>query len=304
MKQKRKEALWFYLLISPWLFGFLTLTLGAMIVSLLLSLTNWDLFTTPEFVRLDNYVRLFTKDKIFWKTVYNTLYYASISVAAGTFFSLFLGYFLNRPVRGSALYRTLYYIPATVPAVASALLFKWLLAPDVGLINRFLAVFGIDGPAWLIDPVWVKPALILMSLWTVGANITLLMAGMKSGPVEMYEAASLDGASPLRQYTRITIPLLTPVIFFNLIISMIGALQIFTQIYIMTGNGGASSMGGPNNSSMMIVPYLFNNGFRFYKMGYASAIAWILFLLILALTLLVFRSSSAWVYYETEVRKA
>ena len=288
MKLRKKEALWFYLLISPWLFGFVTLTLGAMIYSFVLSLTNWDLFTPPQFVRLDNYVRLFTKDEIFWKAVYNTLYYASISVLAGMFFSLFLGYFLNRPIRGSAFYRTLYYIPATVPAVASALLFKWMLAPDMGIINRFLGVFGIDGPAWLLDPAWVKPALILMSLWTVGANITLLMAGMKSTPVELYEAAALDGAGPFKQYYRITLPLLTPVIFFNLIIGLIGALQVFTQIYIMTGSGGAT-MGGPNNASMMIVPYLFNNGFRFYKMGYASAIAWVLFLLILAVSALQMR---------------
>jgi multiple sugar transport system permease protein len=299
---KKKEALWFYLLILPWLIGFFTLTLGPMIYSFVLSLTNWDLFTTPKFISLKNYISLFTTDKIFWKTVFNTLYYAFISVPLGLLFSLFISYFLNRPVRGSTFYRTLYYIPATVPGVASALLFKWLLAPDAGMINRFLAIFGIDGPAWLLEPLWVKPALILMSLWTVGANITLLMAGMKSIPGEFYEAASLDGASPFMQYRRITLPLLTPVIFFNAINGLIASLQIFTQIYIMTGTGGAS-MGGPNNASMMIVPYLFNNGFRFYKMGYASAIAWILFVLVMLLTLLIFRSSSAWVFYETEVRK-
>ena len=300
---RKKETLWFYLLVFPWVFGFIVLTLGPMLYSFFLSLTNWDLFTSPKFLGWDNYVRLFTKDKIFWKTVFNTLYYAFISVPLGMLFSLFITYFLNRPIEGSAIYRTLYYIPATVPGVASALLFKWLLAPDAGMINRFLAIFGMDGPAWLLEPDWVKPALILMSLWTVGANITLLMAGMKSIPAEFYEAAELDGASPIAQYYRITLPLLTPVIFFNLINGLIGALQVFTQIYIMTGTGGAN-MGGPNNASMMIVPYLFNNGFRFYKMGYASAIAWVLFVLVMILTLLVFRSSSAWVYYETEVRKS
>ena len=300
---RKREALWFYLLVFPWVFGFITLTLGPMIYSLFLSLTNWDLFTPPQFVGLDNFIRLFTRDKIFWKTVFNTLYYAFISVPLGMLFSLFISYFLNRPIKGSAIYRTLYYIPATVPGVASALLFRWLLAPDAGMINRFLAIFGVDGPTWLLEPDWVKPALILMSLWTVGANITLLMAGMKSIPAEFYEAAELDGASPITQYYRITLPLLTPVIFFNLINGLIGALQVFTQIYIMTGTGGAN-MGGPNNASMMIVPYLFNNGFRFYKMGYASAIAWVLFVLVMILTLLVFRSSSAWVYYESEVRKS
>lgn len=300
---KRKEALWFYLLVLPWVFGFVALTLGPMIYSLFLSLTDWDLFTPPQFVGLNNYIRLFSKDKVFWKTVFNTLYYAFISVPLGMLFSLLIVYFLTKPVKGSTIYRTLYYIPATVPAVASALLFKWLLAPDAGMINRFLAIFGVDGPAWLLDPVWVKPALILMSLWTVGVNITLLMAGTKSIPTEFYEAAELDGASYTARYFRITLPLLTPVIFFNLVNGLIVALQVFTQIYIMTGSGGAT-MGGPNNASMMIVPYLFNNGFRFYKMGYASAIAWLLFVLVLILTLLVFRSSNAWVHYETEVRKS
>lgn len=300
---KRKEALWFYVLVLPWVFGFVALTLGPMIYSLFLSLTDWDLFTPPQFVGLNNYIRLFSRDKVFWKTVFNTLYYAFISVPLGMLFSLLIVYFLSRPIKGSTIYRTLYYIPATVPAVASALLFKWLLAPDAGMINRFLSVFGVDGPAWLLDPIWVKPALILMSLWTVGVNITLLMAGTKSIPAEFYEAAELDGASPVARYFRITLPLLTPVIFFNLINGLIVALQVFTQIYIMTGSGGAT-MGGPNNSSMMIVPYLFNNGFRFYKMGYASAIAWLLFVLVLILTLLVFRSSSAWVHYETEVRRS
>lgn len=292
------------MLILPWMIGFVVLTLGPMIYSFFLSLTNWDLFTTPKFVGFANYIQLISKDKIFWKTVYNTLYYAFISVPLGMFFALFISFFLNRPIHGSAIYRTLYYIPATVPGVASALLFKWLLAPDAGIINRFLAIFGVNGPAWLLEPDWVKPALILMSLWTVGTNITLIMAGLKSIPKEFYESAQIDGANPIEQYFRITLPLLTPVIFFNIINGLIGALQIFTQIYIMTGIGGGTTIGGPNNSSMMIVPYLFNNGFRFYKMGYASAIAWLLFILVMIFTLLVFRSSSVWVHYETEVRKS
>lgn len=300
---RRREALWFYILVMPWVIGFLALTLGPMVYSMFLSLTNWDLFTDPIFIGPVNYIKLITSDKIFWKTVYNTLYYALLSVPLTILFSLFISYFLSRPVRGTSLYRTLYYIPATVPGVASALLFKWLLAPSSGMINRGLAVFGIEGPSWLLDPVWVKPALILMAMWTVGASITLIMAGIRSIPDEFYEAAALDGASPFTQYMRVTLPMLSPVIFFNLINGLIGSLQIFTQIYIMTGTGGAS-MGGPNNASMMIVPYLFNNGFRFYKMGYASAIAWVLFVLVMVFTLLVFRSSSAWVYYETEVRKS
>jgi multiple sugar transport system permease protein len=296
---RKKETLWFYLLISPWLIGFVLLTLGPMLYSIFLSLTSWDLFTAPKFIGLANYVKLFTRDTIFWKAVYNTLYYALISVPLGLIFSVFIVYLLNRPIKGSRLYRTLFYIPATVPGVASALLFKWLLAPDAGLINQFLAILGIKGPAWLLDPVWVKPAFILMNLWTIGAGVTLLMAGIKSIPREFYEAAALDGARADQQFLLISLPMLTPVIFFNLINNLIGALQVFTQIYIMT-----QPRYGPNNASMMIVPYLYDNGFHFYKMGYASAIAWVLFMLVMVFTIMVFRSSRLWVYYETDVRKA
>ncbi|MBP7228423.1 MAG: sugar ABC transporter permease, partial [Longilinea sp.] len=169
------------------------------------------------------------------------------------------------------------------------------LAPNSGL-NQLLALVGIQGPAWLLDPLWVTPALVLMSLWGVGGGTVLLLAGMQGVPVEFYEAAAMDGANQTQMFFKITLPMLSPVLFFNLITGLIGAMQTFTQVYIMTG-------GGPNNASLMIVPYLFDNAFRFYHMGYASAIAWVLFVLILLLTLLVFRSSSAWVYYESEVKR-
>lgn len=294
---RRHEAKWFYILASPWIVGFLVLTLGPMLYSFFLSFTDWDLFTAPNWVGLRNYVQLITADRVFRKAVGNTIYFAAISVPLGMAISLAIAYLLNKPLRGMSLFRTLVYIPATVPVVASALLFQWLLAPDAGLVNRALAVVGIDGPAWLLDPNWVKPALILMSLWGVGSGITLLLAGMKGIPDSYYEAAALDGASNTQMFRHITIPMLTPVIFFNLIIGLIAALQVFTQIYIMTS-------GGPNNASLMIVPHLFDNAFRFYKMGYASAMAWILFAMIMALTLLVVRSSSAWVFYESEVRRS
>ncbi len=226
----------------------------------------------------------------------NTLYYASLTVSLGMILSLFIANLLNKPLRGMRSLRTLIYVPATVPAVASSLLFIKLLAPDAGLVNRFLALFGIDGPAWILDPVWVKPALILMSLWGVGGSVTLLLAGMKGIPTEFYEAAAIDGAKPRQQFFHITLPLLSPVIFFELVMGLIGSLQVFTQVYIVTG-------GGPNNASQMIVPYLFDNAFRWYKMGYASAMAWILFGLILIFTMLVFRSSSVWVFYESEMKK-
>ncbi len=298
---RKKEAIWFYIIVSPWIIGFLIFTVGPILASVYLSLTSWDLFNPPKFIGFNNYVRLFTKDPIFWKAVGNTLFFALISIPLSMVFSVGIAYLLNKPLRGMTFFRTLFYIPATVPIVASSLLFKWMLAPDAGLINRFLALFGIDGPAWLLDPDWVKPALILMSLWSVGAGVVLLLAGMRGIPNEFYEAAAIDGASGSQQFFSITLPMLSPVIFFNLVMGLIDALKTFSQIYIMTSTGG--SPGGPNNASLMIVPYLFDNAFRFYKMGYASAIAWLLFALIMVFTVLVFRSSSAWVYYESEVRR-
>jgi len=293
---RKREAMWFYIMVSPWVLGFLIFTVGPMIYSIYLSFTDWDLFTPPNLIGWDNFIKLFKRDKIFWKSVRNTLYYASLTVSLGMILSLFIANLLNKPLRGMRSLRTLIYVPATVPAVASSLLFIKLLAPDAGLVNRFLALFGIDGPAWILDPVWVKPALILMSLWGVGGSVTLLLAGMKGIPTEFYEAAAIDGAKPRQQFFHITLPLLSPVIFFELVMGLIGSLQVFTQVYIVTG-------GGPNNASQMIVPYLFDNAFRWYKMGYASAMAWVLFGLILIFTLLVFRSSSVWVFYESEMKK-
>jgi len=296
-KMKKREAIWFYIMVSPWVIGFLIFTLGPMIASLYLSVTSWDLFTSPKFVGLKNYIDLFTKDRIFWKTVGNTFYYAFISVFLGMIASLAIASLLNKPLKGMRTYRTLLYIPATVPVVASSLLFIKLLAPDTGLVNQFLALFGIDGPPWILSPDWVKPALILMSLWSVGGGVTLLLAGMKGIPVEFYEAAAIDGANSSQQYFRITLPMLSPVIFFNLVMGLIGSLQVFTEVYILTN-------GGPNNASKMIVPYLFDNAFRWYKMGYASAIAWVLFFISLIFTVVVFRSSKLWVYYESEIKKS
>lgn len=295
MKLRHNEALWFYILISPWLIGFLTLTLGPMIYSFYLGFNEWDLFTSPRWVGLANYYRLFTQDPIFGKALINTFYYAGLAVPSGMMAALGIAYLLNKPLRGMRVFRTLYYIPALVPAVATSLIFQRLLAPGVG-VNQLLALFGIRGPAWLLDPVWVKPALVLTSLWGVGGGTVLLLAGMQGIPSEFYEAAAIDGANTGQMFFNITLPMLSPVLFFNLITGLIGAFQTFTQVYIMTG-------GGPNNASTMIVPYLFDNAFRFYRMGYASAIAWVLFVLIMMLTLLVLRSSSAWVYYESEVKR-
>lgn len=288
---KKRDGLWFYAFISPWLIGFLSLTLGPILFSIYMSFTDWDLFQSPNFIGFGNYNNLLTNDPIFWKSIGNTFFYALIAVPLGMSISLWIAYFLNKKLKGITFFRVLYYLPSVVPVVATSLLFVQLFAPTQGIINQILGLIGIEGPHWLLDSNWVKPALILMSLWGVGGGVVLLLAGMKGIPPELYESASIDGATSRQSFFSITFPMLTPVIFFNLVTGTIGALQTFAQVFIMTS-------GGPDNASQMVVPYLFQNAFRFYKMGYASAIAWILFIIIMLMTLVVFRSSSLWVHYE------
>ncbi|MGP5671772.1 carbohydrate ABC transporter permease [Brachybacterium alimentarium] len=292
---RRKEALAFYLFISPWVIGFLAFLLGPMLFSIYLSFTEWDSFTAPVWVGLDNYVTLLTDDPIFLKVMGNTAFYSLISVPLGMVVSLFIANLLNKKVRFRKLFRTLVYLPHLIPIVAVALIFQMVFAPEAGPLNQALALIGIDGPNWLNDADWVKPALILMSLWQAGGGTILLLAGMNGIPKEMYEAAEIDGASGFRQFWAVTFPQLTPVIFFNLIMGIIGSFQVFAQVFILTG-------GGPDNASQMAVPMLFDEAFRFYHMGYGSAIAWILFVVIMAFTALAFATSGRWVFYESEVR--
>ncbi|TDD60890.1 sugar ABC transporter permease [Kribbella antibiotica] len=293
-KLRRREALWFYLFASPWIIGFVVFLLGPMIASVYFSLTDWDSFTPPKWVGLDNYRRLLTDDPVFWKALWNTFYYAAISVPLGLVLGLWLANLLNKQVRMRKLFRTLIYLPTLVPLVATAMIFKMVLAPS-GPLNDLLGVVGIPGPSWLLDSMWVKPALILLSVWGAGGATVLLLAAMKGIPRELYEAAEVDGASSLRQFWSITVPQLTPIIFFNLIMGLIGAFQVFSQVYILT-------KGGPNNASQTMVPLLFNEAFSFYHLGYASALSWLLFAVIMVFTLIAFRSARRWVFYETEVR--
>ena len=292
---RRKEARFFWLFISPWIVGFVVFLLGPMLASVYLSFTDWDSFTDPNWVGIANYVRLLTEDEVFLKSLWNTFYFAFFSVPLGMAVALWLAALLNKTMRARKIFRTLVYLPHLVPIVAVALIFQMILAPDSGPLNRVLAVFGIDGPAWLFDADWVKPAIILLSLWQAGGATVLLLAGMKGIPQEFYEAAEIDGASSVRQFWSITFPQLTPIIFFNLIMGIIGAFQVFAQVYILT-------QGGPDNASQMVVPLLFTEAFRNYHMGYASAISWLLFLIVMALTVLAFVTSRKWVFYETEVK--
>jgi multiple sugar transport system permease protein len=295
---RRREALMFWAFISPWVIGFVGLTAVPMFGSLWLSFTDWDSFSEPVFVGLSNYMTLLTDDSLFWQSLLHTVYFAVVSVPLSLLIALFLAQHLSKPVKGARIFRTVIYLPTLVPIVAAAMIFKWLLAPDNGPINGFLAIFGIQGPAWLLDAGAVIPAIILLSLWQVGAGTILLIAALQGVPVELYEAARIDGASRTTQFWRIAVPMVSPVLFFNLVTGTIAAFQTFSQVYVLTD--GTS---GPDNASLMMVPYLFTTAFRNYDMGYASALAWLLFLIILLLSLVIIRTSRGWVFYESDVNR-
>jgi multiple sugar transport system permease protein len=286
----RREALAFYGFISPWIIGFICFTGGPIIASLYFSLTNYTLLSSPHYIGLGNYTALFN-DPLFSTSLYNTFYYTVFFVPLGIIFSFMLALLLNQKVGGLAAYRTVYYLPSIVPAVANSILWIWLLNPQWGLINTVLRMVGIEGPGWLTSEVWSKPAIILMSLWGVGSWVIIFLAGLQGVPEQYYEAAEVDGATTLARFFHITLPLMTPTIFFTLITGIIGALQVFTQAYIMTN-------GGPVNSTLFYSLYLFRNAFNYLKMGYAAAMAWILFVIILILTIIQFRLAQRWVFYE------
>jgi multiple sugar transport system permease protein len=287
----RKDGRWGFLFICPWLIGFLLFTAGPMLASLWLSFQKYDLHSM-EFVGGENYRRLFVKDPLFWKSLENSILYAVGAVPLGLAGSLAIALLLNQPVRGVRLFRTLFYLPSLVPAVASALLWQWIFNADNGVLNLGLGFFGVPNIQWLQDDHWTMPAFIIMSLWGIGGGrMIIFLAGLQGIPEHYYEAARIDGASGWSQFRNVTLPLLSPVMFFNLILGLIGAFQVFTSAYVMTG-------GGPNNASLFYALYLFRNAFEYFKLGKASAMAWILFVILLGITLVQFRASKRWVYYE------
>lgn len=287
----RRAERWGLLFISPWLLGFLLFTAGPMLASLALSFCKYDLHRLT-FVGGENYRRLMTRDPLFWISLRNTVWYAIFSVPLGLAGSLAIALLLNQNVRGQRLFRTLFYLPTLVPAVASSLLWLWVLNTEHGILNYVLSRLGIQGPAYLEDPQWTLPAFVLMSLWGVGGGRMLIfLAGLQGISESYYEAARLDGATTWQQFRYVTLPMLSPTIFFNLILGIIGSFQVFTSAYVMTN-------GGPNNASLFYVLYLFRNAFEYFKLGKASAMAWILFALLLAFTGIQFRQARKWVYYE------
>ncbi len=298
LTQRQREEMVAYILISPWIIGFLVFILGPMLTSLGLSFTETDLFTI-KFVGLDNYTRLLSPDKtrsLFWTALYNTAYYVFLSIPLNIGVGFFIAILLNQNISGRSSYRVIYYLPAVIPAIATSLLWLWLFQPEFGLINWFLSLVGVEGLRWLFDPRTAKLALVIMSVWGAGANMLIFLAGLQGIPTELYEAATIDGAGVWRRFRNITIPMISPTLFFVLVTQIIWSFQVFTNVYVMT-----EGKGGPAHSTLMYVLYLYQLAFRQYRMGFASALAWIFFVILMLFTLLIFKSSSAWVYYETEI---
>jgi multiple sugar transport system permease protein len=296
----RRRLLWTeyrdaYLFLIPWMLGFVIFQAGPMVASLYFSLTRYEMVTPPEWVGLAQFQKLFTDDR-FYLALYNSAYYVIVGVPTHLLLALLAAMLLNVQVKGTALYRTLYYLPSIIPTVANSLLWAWMFSADYGLINNFLGTFGLPHPQWLQDPAWSKPALVLMSWWTIGGQMVILLAGLQGVPDHLYEAAAIDGAGAWHRFWAVTLPLITPSLFFNLVVALIGAFQVFTQAYVITH-------GGPQFSTLFYILFLYQNAFEDFKMGYASALAWVLFLIVLLITLIQFKVASRWVFYEGELRK-
>ena len=288
----RKEALQFYLAIAPWLVGFILFTAGPMLISLWTSFTDWDLLTDPQWVGLENYRSLAT-DPTFIQSIKVTLAYTAAYVPLDLAGGLLLALLVRPRLRGIGIYRTIFYLPTVFSGVAFVVVWLWMLNPNGGLINLVLRWFGIEGPRWLLDPKYALWSLVMMSFWGWGRSMALYLGGMQSIPGELYEAAAMDGAGSFRQFFKITLPLLSPIIFFNLVLSIISTFQSFTSAFVATN-------GGPLDSTLFLVLYIYRQAFEYFHMGYAAALAWVLFAIILVLTLVLLRSQKFWVFYLGE----
>ncbi len=268
-------------------------TLGPLVASLYFSFTNYNVLQPARWVGLDNYQTLLTDDPLLPKALRNTLVYAALYVPLHVITALGVALLLNEARQMRGFFRTVFYLPSITPAVATAYLWIWILNPNAGLVNRTLRALSLPAPAWTVDPFWTKPTIVISQLWLLGGAMIIFLAGLKGIPTDLYEAAKLDGAGSWRRFRDVTLPMLSGVTFFVATISTISSLNVFTQGYVMFDKNG-----GPENSALFVVMYLFKRGFEYFQMGYASAIAWLLFLVIVAITLVQFRLSKRWVYYE------
>jgi multiple sugar transport system permease protein len=288
---QKKEAREFYFFTSPWWLGLVIFIIGPMVASILISFTRWDIISAPVWVGVENYKELFTEDPLFWKSLKVTCIFTLVLVPVQLILSLLVAILLNQKVRGMSIYRTMFYLPTVLPVVASSMLWLWIFYPQ-GLLNFFLGVFGISPQQYLTNENLALPAIMLMCLWGgFGSNMIIFLAGLQGIPRTLYEAAEIDGASIWMKFKKITFPMLSPVIFFNFIMGVIGTFQVFTQGYLLTD-------GKPNNSTLFYVLYLYRKAFEYLEMGTASAMAWVLFIIIMAATAIIMKTSSSWVYYE------
>ncbi|SFE48434.1 multiple sugar transport system permease protein [Paenibacillus catalpae] len=294
--KREKKALFYGLLFTaPAVLGFLIFTLGPMIASLYLSLTDYNVFKdTTHFIGLDNYTKLFSgEDDLFYKSLGTTFYFVILRVPAVIIISFFLAILLNMNLKGRSLFRTIIYLPSIVPAVASSMIWLWLMNPDLGLLNTALEWLHLPTSSWLFGEGSVIPSVVLTTLWGIGGTVIIFLAGLSGVPKSYYEAIDVDGGGWYSKLRHITVPMLTPTIFFNTIMTIIGSFQVFSEAYILT-------QGGPNNKSLFFVFYLWRTAFRDTEMGYASALAWVLFVIIMIFTVFIFKTSKSWVHYEGE----
>ena len=288
---EKKNIIYGLLFASPVILGFIIFVMGPMIGSGYFSLTDYRIASTPKWVGFDNYKNLFTnKDPFFYKSLLVTAFYVFLSVPIQIIVALLVAMVLNRDVKGQGIFRTIFYLPTIVPVAASSMIWIWLMDPDLGLLNNILKVIGLPTSKWIFDEKTVVPSLILMSLWTIGSTVIIFLAGLQGVPKQLYEAVEIDGGNGFHKFINITIPMITPTLFFNLVMGFINGFQVFTQAYIMTS-------GGPNNASLFYAFYLYKEAFTNFRMGNACALAWILFIIISIFTFIIFRTSK-WVYYE------
>ena len=292
MSQTTRNTINGVLFALPWLIGLLVFWIYPTIASAYYSFTKFNAVQSPEWIGFSNYIQLFTADDTFWLAVYNTAYFAIISIPLAIIVSFGLAMMLNAKIRFQTVYRTIYFLPTLVPEIALSLVWVSLFTPGSGLVNVPFDWLGIKGPCWLTCPAWSRPTIILLALWIVGQQVILYLAGLQDVPQDFYDAADVDGANFLHKFRHVTIPMMTPVVFFHLVTSVIGALQFFTVPYIMTGGTGF-----PAGSLMFYSIYLYKNAFQYFNMGYASAMAWLLFMVALLVTLVIFRSARMWVFY-------
>jgi multiple sugar transport system permease protein len=299
MRQNRKPHIIGIIFVMPWILGFLIFQLYPILASLYYSLCEYSILRPPDFIGIDNYVQLFADEK-FYLAIYNTLYICLISVPLNLVFSLLMALLLSLEVKGQHIYRTIFYIPSVVSVVASSVVWLWILNPEYGILNTALGYLGLPQPVWLADPVFTKPSLVMMGLWGSGGTMIIYLSAIKGVPQSLYEAADLDGAGAWRKFRNITIPAISTATLFQLITGLISGFQYFTQAFVLIGGSNNISAGGPQNSLLFYALYLYHQGFKWLKMGTASAMAWILFLLTALVTFVVFKTSLKWVYHETE----